>query len=414
MWTLLWLGCASSPSSTPPEAKREAVEKPDVGRWNLARTAPASEEIAALEAIGYVGGVEGGRGLVGVTLNTPSAAPGLNLYTSGDAPEATLMDAEGRVVHTWQKTFEQAFPGRVLADDARGADFWRRVALLPDGGLLAIYEGQGLVRLDRDSNLLWTFDQQPHHDLQVLPDGRIWVLTRKAHVNPVVHAKRPILEDYATLLSADGKVLQSLSILDAIRTGPASALMQRVPKKFGDIFHTNSLEVLDGRVADPAFAAGNLLLSSRALSAVFVIDPATSQVVWHHTGAYDKLHDPKILPNGHLLLFDNLGPGGGRSAVREYELPSMQPVWTFGGSDAEPFFSRFCGAAERLPNGNTLIVESGFGRAFEIDPGGQKVWEFYNPRRTGDNQEFVAIVPDLVRIPVDQLTWLEPGPPPSE
>jgi len=37
------------------------------------------------------------------------------------------------------------------------------------------------------------------------------------------------------------------------------------------------------------------------------------------------------------------------------------------------------GNAQRLPNGNTLIDESSFGRFFEVTNGGEIVWEYVNP-----------------------------------
>jgi hypothetical protein len=37
------------------------------------------------------------------------------------------------------------------------------------------------------------------------------------------------------------------------------------------------------------------------------------------------------------------------------------------------------GNAQRLPNGNTLITESAFGRFFEVTREGEIVWEYVNP-----------------------------------
>ena len=43
------------------------------------------------------------------------------------------------------------------------------------------------------------------------------------------------------------------------------------------------------------------------------------------------------------------------------------------------FFSELCGTCQRLPNGNTLITESTRGRAFEVTPDKEIVWEFVSP-----------------------------------
>jgi hypothetical protein len=37
------------------------------------------------------------------------------------------------------------------------------------------------------------------------------------------------------------------------------------------------------------------------------------------------------------------------------------------------------GSAQRLPNGNTLITESAFGRVFEVTKEGEIVWDYVNP-----------------------------------
>ena len=37
------------------------------------------------------------------------------------------------------------------------------------------------------------------------------------------------------------------------------------------------------------------------------------------------------------------------------------------------------GSAQRLPNGNTLVCESAFGRLIEVTPSGQQCWEYVCP-----------------------------------
>jgi hypothetical protein len=414
MSLLLLLACGD-PSPSPPPAPAEAerateqrpqdnADEPATGRWNRARSS-TDDDIAALEAIGYVGGEVAATGPGKVSIHTEASHPGYNFYVSGHAAEATLMDADGKVLHRWAKPFRAIWPDRKVSSRAHGPDFWRRAALLDDGGLLAIYEGHGLVRLDRDSEVLWAWDGLAHHDLEVLPDGTIWVLSRKARVIEALHPKRPVLEDFATHLSATGEVLEQVSVLEAVQKS-APEILDRVPRRFGDVFHTNSLEVLTGSLPHEGFEAGNLLVSMRATSTIAVLDPRTATITWWHHGDYSKQHDPTILPSGNLLLFDNLGPGQGTSAVKEYTLPDMQPVWSYVGTDEAPFFSRFCGASQRLANGNTLISESGVGHVLEVTPAGERVWAWDNPARAGDDGEFVAIVPELVRIDPATVGWL--------
>lgn len=389
------------------------------GRWAKART--LDEQIEALEAIGYVGSSEGTRALrTGVTVHEKASAPGVNLWLSGHRAEARLTDAEGRDLHVWSVPIEKAFPSMNVRDGDADSHFWRRAHLFPNGDLLAIYEGKGIIRIDKDSEVVWALDNRAHHDLHVLDDGRIWVLTRVAHMVERVRTDKPILEDFATLLSPDGEVLKSVSILDALLDSDAASIFERRRKHKGDVMHTNTIFELDGSSAEhgAAFAAGNLLLSSPELAAIFIVDPAKERVVWHHLGknsrskehmaTYNRQHDPTITRGGDaILLFDNKGPGKRRSAVVEFSLPDMEEIWRYQGSRQARFFSNVCGSQQRVgPDGNTLVVETTQGRAFEVTSDGDIVWEFRNPRRAGENGEFVAWIADMVRYPTDYPTFL--------
>ena len=63
-----------------------------------------------------------------------------------------------------------------------------------------------------------------------------------------------------------------------------------------------------------------------------------------------------------------------------------------------------------MANGNTLITESDGGRAFEVQPNGEKVWEFFNPHREGEAGEFIATLPEMIRLPADYpVGWANGG-----
>jgi hypothetical protein len=78
---------------------------------------------------------------------------------------------------------------------------------------------------------------------------------------------------------------------------------------------------------------------------------------------------------------------------------TMDVVWSYDGTADAPFFTNTCGAAQRLDNGNTLITESARGRAFEVMHDGTIVWEFLSPHRAGEDGRYVALLPELRRIP---------------
>jgi hypothetical protein len=110
---------------------------------------------------------------------------------------------------------------------------------------------------------------------------------------------------------------------------------------------------------------------------------------------------------GGLLIFDNYGLGE-HSRVLELALGDGSERWSFAGTPELPFYSESCGTAQRLPNGNTLITESDGGRAFEVTAGGEMVWEFYNPNRAGKQEEYIATLFEMLRLPEELDTaWLD-------
>jgi hypothetical protein len=390
---------------------------PAAGRWNRSRSRPVEgelteeqrEELTRLESIGYLTGSAPAGERSGVTVHDDArVAPGLNLVVSGHRPWAALMDMDGSVVHEWQLDFRTAWPGREVSPDITGDEYWRRVLLLDDGGIVAIYEGLGIVRLGRDSELIWAREGGYHHDLERTPDGGFCVLDREARLVPRISKRHPVLEDFVAYLDANGNVVRRFSLLEAFEQSSFESMLVGMDWG-GDIFHTNTLELLDGRLAakSPAFRAGNLLISVLMLDTIAVVDTDKETVVWALTGMWRQQHQPTILPNGRMLLFDNKA-GTEVSEVMELDPFSQAVAWSYRGSPARPFYSETCGSNQRLPNGNTLITESDNGRAFEVTPEGTVVWEYINPNHAGPDGEYVATLFEVVRLPSEKRPgWME-------
>jgi hypothetical protein len=94
------------------------------------------------------------------------AAEGLTLVV-GYRPEggfgARLVDLDGRVRHEWRARFSEVFPEprHLLWKAPDAAVAWHGVRLFPNGDLVFNFHGNsfpyggGLVRLDKDSRVLW-------------------------------------------------------------------------------------------------------------------------------------------------------------------------------------------------------------------------------------------------------------------
>ncbi len=170
---------------------------------------------------------------------------------------------------------------------------------------------------------------------------------------------------------------------------------------------------------DMRFHPENIITDIRSLNISFIIDHISGEIVWRLGPDYDaspalrKLgaiigqHEvhmiPKGLPGeGNILIFDNGGHAGyglpnansptgqynqGRcySRVLEIDPATLEIVWSYGDyrnkleSELSLFFSAICSGMQRLPNGNTQIVEATSGRIFEVTPEGEIVWEYVDP-----------------------------------
>jgi len=346
----------------------------------------------------------------GVTVNDPARAHrGLTLYSSGHSQSAQLIDMDGNTVHQWALPYSEIWDasGEIRDPVSDEFVFWRNTRLFPNGDLLALYVahgrtpwGYGLARMDKDSNLIWKYLGPAHHDMDVADDGRIYTLTHTIREKPVdgapwIHV--PVITDHVVVLSPDGKVEQEIDLLDAIRNSMYAGWLAMIQFDFnGDSLHTNAIDFIDAETARhfPFARSGQVMLSFRSINAVVLLDLESEKVVWALRGPWIAQHDPDLLANGNLLIFDNLGNlgDGGPSRVIEFDPLTQEIEWAYAGDANTPLESRTRSAQQRLANGNTLITESDAGRILEVSAAGDIVWEFINPERLGDDGAYTSVV----------------------
>lgn len=354
-----------------------------------------AETRAQLEALGYLAGYEETPEQTGTTFfDQERVQPGYNLFISGHAPAAFLMDMEGKVLHTWSYDASQLYP------ISPSRDYWRRVYLSDSGELYALISPHGVIKLTTDSDLIYHTDGKHalHHDLFVDDSGMLFALGRRIAPIPEVHPSIDVIDDTVVVFDDRGHKVKSFSIYNAFRgtewfddvTKRIRSIL-RAPADAGvpptEAFHTNTIEVFDGSLVgvSPFLEKGNAVFCSPIHQNVFIIDLEAEKVVWNWFGPWKRgIHQPTFLPNGNWLLFDNAveytSEDDAASGVIEYTFPSKERVWQYTGvPEGQHFYSRFSSLAQRLENGNTLIVVSNEGRAIEVTPTKERVWEYYNP-----------------------------------
>lgn len=345
----------------------------------------------------------------GVTIHDAArVAPGYTLYTAGGEASAHLIGMDGRVVHEWRRPYSTVWneQAAVKSPQPDNLIFFDKARMLPNGDLLAIYAaagdtpwGYGMVKLDRNSNVIWSYLAHAHHDFDIAPDGRILALTHdfsSDEIDGLGKLDKPFLEDFVAVLSPDGRELKKISLTRAVAKSRFSILRVAIPSySLGDPLHTNSVEYIDAAKARnfPEARAGDVLLSFRDLSTIAVLSLDRGEIVWATRGPWLWQHDASLLPNGHITLFDNLGgfQNDNSARVLEVDPATSEVVWSYAGDAAHPVHSPLRSSAQPLPNGNILVTESDAGRVFEVARNGDIVWNFVNPTRGGDANQFIPV-----------------------
>ena len=369
-------GPAGSTSDAPEDWQR---------RLELLRSVPylsASESVVDETMVGVLG------------YDEQKSCQGYNFYCTLSTGEAFLMDMEGGLVHRWSYPHHRR---------ERGTD---HALFLSNGDVIILKEYRELVRLDWNSRLLWRKNLQVHHDVAQAGDGTLYVILRAVRSHRGFQVTFPSIAH----LTADGKVidrwsafdhleelkktLDTRSFLDTILDGapgggqiraPAPGIRARIPRserKRYEYFHMNAITVLNGRHTaerDALWSGGNLLVCFRNVNQIAVLERSTYRVLWAWgEGELEWPHHPTLLENGHILVFDN-GVHRGYSRILELDPVTEKIIWEYRSDPPEDFFTHTRGAAQRLPNGNTLITESDRGRVFEITPEGEIAWRWQNP-----------------------------------
>jgi hypothetical protein len=347
----------------------------------------------------------------GVTVHNPARVQdGVTLYTSGHEAAAYLVAMDGEVLHEWRRPFSTVWDASagVKRPQPDSHVYFRKAMVYPTGDLLVVYEGvgdtpygYGLVKLDRNSEVLWSYPGRAHHDVDIAPDGRIYALTHELVDDPLEgfdNLASPRLDDFLVVLSPEGQELRKIPLIQPVAASEYRHLLHTVSAyAVADPLHTNAVKVItEEAAANFAFGkVGQILLSFRELGAIGVLDLDSEELVWASRGPWVGQHDPDILPNGNVLLFDNYGnfeKPEGRSRVIEFNPETMEIVWQYAGSAEWPFESAIRSDQQRLANGNTLITESSGGRILEVTSAGEIVWQFVNPVRGGERNGRIPII----------------------
>ncbi len=246
-----------------------------------------------------------------------------------------------------------------------GASWFYDVDPLPSGNLLVTAvnpEGTIVVSLDPDTREEVWIERLPYrdtHDLDYLPGNRLLVANMRNY--------------NATTGLNDDRLLVYNMTTDTVEW--EWLFRDHYPKNGGgrytdDWTHVNDVDRI---------APGKYLASVRNFDQVIVVDSESDEITRRlgrddrHDVLYEQ-HNPQYLEGTDgrptVLVADSE-----TNRIVEYALRAggWERTWTLTGGMSWPR------DADRLPDGNTLVVDSLNHRVMEVTPEGRIVWEVYTP-----------------------------------
>jgi hypothetical protein len=305
--------------------------------------------------------------------------PGYTLFTSVRGYHATLLDMDGQIVHRWHldEGIQHAFllpNGHLLLrtlppEDAGGAEHI--------GGSSA-----AILELDWDGNVLWEYwNPMLHHDYQRLPNGNTLILVWDKLPEGITEQVRGghyyeedperMWGDVVQEITPDGEVVYEWRSWEYLNFAEDIICPLESRKEWT---HANSVFQTDD---------GDILLSFRLTDTVGLVDRVTGKFKWKWgRDILSHQHHASLLDTGRVLIFDNGSHrrrGPTFSQVLEVDPRTNEITWSYKPDPVVSFYSFFVSGAERLPNGNTFIIDGAHGHLFEITPAGETVWEYVSP-----------------------------------
>lgn len=306
------------------------------------------------------------------------------------APLATrnvwLVDMVGRFIHRWKMDFRPGEYGKLLPD----GDLLYAGKLFPEDSETREFGGQGgvIVEANWDGDILWRYeDPNLHHDFSRLDNGNTMVLryievpeeiaSQVRGGEPGTEQKGKMWTDAFQEITPEGEVVWQWNAYEHL--DPDVDIICPFCMR-NEWTHTNTCHVMPN---------GDILTAFHRLHTIAVIDRKTGRIKWRFGGDGELAHphDPSLLENGNILVFDNglhrrLSKSTYKpnySRVLEINPDSREVEWEYVNPSADKFYSSLISGCQRLPNGNTLICEGINGRIFEVTMEGEMVWEFISP-----------------------------------
>lgn len=326
-----------------------------------------------------------------------------------------VIDMNGDIVHSWTTDWFELWPN---PDHIPRTDEWYPIEqpgtnihgaqLLDNGDLVFNFEHLGLIKLDVCGDVVWRLPYRTHHSIYLDEHGSLWVSGNIHHTasEDLFPGHAPdFIEPTVLEISTDGEILTEISLMEVLIANEMEGLLYMSSSDNvsaspqGDTLHLNDVETFPSTMEEGTFQAGDIMVSLRNINTVFVFRQPDMEIVQLSMGDFVWQHDPDFVDGNTISIFNNFEDGFRESSIIVQSFSDEQSTVYYEGDEEHPFYTNIMGKHQSLPNGNMLITEATKGRAFEIDPDGNIVWEYLNILDSGH----IGLVTEVTRLP-EQFT----------
>jgi hypothetical protein len=247
--------------------------------------------------------------------------------------------------------------------------------LLADGDIVFNFAG-AMIRMGAcEGGPRWILNEALHHSIERGPDGNLWTLSVASDAfADNTWLRERVRDDAVAQVSPEGRLINRWSFVRTMMDNGLQALLlgTQGEQLNDDPLHLNHVAVAsaDG----PHWRRGDLLVSARHRSTLFLFRPSTGEIVWHQTGPWMAQHSVAFLDDYRISVFSNnavLGvpepqaflaaEGTGRFMIFDFATRTV----------AEPFHDLLAaakvrtvtgGLAQLLPDGGLFVEETAKGR----------------------------------------------------
>ncbi len=192
-----------------------------------------------------------------------------------------------------------------------GSDYNFTHPLLAKDSSLFFTTLHSLVKIDKNSKIIWVKnDREYHHSIESDDQGNIYVCTapfKSAEFDFLPEKEKyreKLLDDEITKIDAEtGKAVFSKSVLKILEENGYENLILAKGLISNDPIHLNDIQ--PATTNSDFWLKGDLLVSSRHLSLVFLYRPTTNKILWLKEEPWYNQHDCDFFENNKVVVFGN-------------------------------------------------------------------------------------------------------------